>query len=77
MSQKYKRMVIILGLLVLFLMFMLYFYQAPFVHFWVTYFWYPFKAFILNPKTGWIAYGLIGPAVLIAGGVIVFKKWFK
>ena len=77
MSQKYKREVLIVGAVALALIFLLYFYQAPFVHFWVTYIWIPFKAFVLNPKTGWIVYGLIGPLVIISGAIVAIKKWKK
>lgn len=77
MSPKYKRLVILLGIIAIFLIIMLYFYQKPFVAFWVTYLWYPFKAFVLNPKTGWIVYGVIAPIILITGGVLAYRKWMK
>lgn len=76
MSPKYKRLVIVLGLIAIFLIIMLYFYQEPFVAFWVTYLWYPFKYFILG-KFGWIVYGVIAPIILITGGVLAYRKWMK
>lgn len=76
MSQKYKRTTVILAVLLLLLVFGLYFYQVPFVHFFVTYIWHPFRDFILNPKTGWIVYGLIAPIVIVIGIIVGGNKWF-